>query len=57
MGNWGQAIGGIAVAAAIALASAGPAGGVPGSPTPVGGSADGTVCTSIALMSRMRRGS
>ncbi len=40
-----------APSAAMALASAGPAGGTPGSPTPVGGSADGTIWTSMAPMS------
>lgn len=34
------------VAARSALATAGPIGGTPGSPTPVGGSSDGTMCTS-----------
>jgi len=43
--------------AAIALASAGAAGGVAGSPTPLGASADGIICTSIALMSLIRSGS
>lgn len=37
--------------AAMALARAGPAGGVPGSPIPVGGSVDGTIWTSIWLRS------
>ena len=46
-----------ALLAAIALASAGAAGGVPGSPPPVGASADVTICVSIAPMSLMRSGS
>lgn len=45
------------LAAAIALARAGAAGGVPGSPTPVGGSAEGTMCTSISPISEIRSGS
>ena len=43
--------------AAIAFASAGPAGGVPGSPMPEGASFVLTICTSMALMSRIRSGS
>ena len=42
---------------AIALARAGPAGGVLGSPTPVGTSVDGTICVSMARMSLIRSGS
>ena len=44
------------VASASALTSAGASGGVPGSPTPDGGSADGTMCTSIAGISSIRSG-
>ena len=42
------------VAANIALATAGGPTGVPGSPTPVGASPEGTICTSIAGISFMR---
>lgn len=45
------------LAAEMALASAGAAGGVPGSPTPVGASDDWTICTSMAPMSPIRSGS
>ena len=38
------------VRAAIALAKAGASGGRPGSPAPVGGSAEGTMCTSTCGM-------
>src|SRR5581483_3934235 len=44
------------VALNSALHSAGAIGGVPGSPTPVGFSADGTMCTSTAGISLMRSG-
>lgn len=37
-----------------ALATAGPTGGTPGSPTPVGGSADSTIATSTAGISWIR---
>ena len=37
-----------------ALATAGPIGGTPGSPTPVGFSVDGTMCTSTSGISLMR---
>src|SRR5579862_1123992 len=42
------------VAAAIAFATAGAIGGTPGSPTPVGLSVDGTICTSTGGISLMR---
>ncbi len=42
------------VAAKMAFATAGPTGATPGSPTPVGGSADGTMCTSTFGISLMR---
>ena len=42
---------GLPVRAKIALAIAGASGGRPGSPTPVGGSSDGTICTSTGGMS------
>ena len=42
------------VAAASALATAGAIGGTPGSPTPVGFSVDGTMCTSTAGISPIR---
>src|SRR6185437_2821097 len=42
------------VAAASALATAGAIGGTPGSPTPVGLSVDGTMCTSMAGISLIR---
>jgi hypothetical protein len=42
------------VAAKIALATAGPAGATPGSPTPVGGSVEGTMYTSTFGISFMR---
>ena len=42
---------------AMALARAGTEGGVPGSPTPLGGAADGTICVSIAPISPIRSGS
>ncbi len=42
------------VAANIALATAGPIGATPGSPTPVGGAVEGTMCTSILGISFMR---
>ncbi len=38
----------------MALATAGPIGGVPGSPTPLGFFVDGTMCTSIAGIWLMR---
>lgn len=40
----------------IAFAKAGPAGGRPGSPTPVGASEDGTICVSICAMSLILSG-
>jgi hypothetical protein len=43
------------VAAKAALATAGPIGATPGSPTPVGASVEGTICTSTFGMSSMRR--
>ena len=43
------------VAAATALATAGPIGGTPGSPTPVGFSVDGTMWTSTTGISSMRK--
>ncbi len=42
---------------ATALARAGAAGGVPGSPIPVGATADGTMYVSMLLMSEIRSGS
>ena len=39
---------------AIALATAGPSGGTPGSPTPVGFSVDATMATSTSGISLMR---
>ncbi len=42
------------VAAKIALASAGPMGATPGSPTPVGASPEGTMCTSTLGISAIR---
>ncbi len=45
------------VAAKIAFDTAGATGGTPGSPIPVGASADGTICTSTAGMSDIRNGS
>ncbi len=45
------------VALNTALATAGPIGGTPGSPTPVGASMDGTICTSTVGMSERRSGS
>jgi hypothetical protein len=42
------------VAAKMALATAGPTGATPGSPTPVGGSADGTMWTSTLGISFIR---
>src|ERR1700730_12973846 len=43
------------VAAKTALATAGPIGATPGSPTPVGASVEGTIWTSTFGMSSMRR--
>ena len=43
------------VAANMALATAGPTGATPGSPTPLGGSVDGTMCTSTFGISLMRK--
>lgn len=48
---------GVPVAAKIALAMAGPVGGRPGSPAPVGASAEGMTCTSISGISYIRVGS
>ena len=47
----------VPVAFAIALASATAAGGTPGSPTPVGASVEGTMCTSILRMPPILSGS
>lgn len=44
-------------ARAMAFAKAGPDGGVPGSPTPLGASIDGMTATSIAPISEIRNGS
>src|SRR5690606_24849645 len=44
------------VAARSALATAGPIGGTPGSPTPVGGSCDGTIWTSTCGIWSIRSG-
>jgi hypothetical protein len=44
------------VAAATALASAGPIGGVPGSPTPVGEAVEGRICTSTRGIRSIRSG-
>ena len=44
------------VAAAMALATAGAAGGTPGSPMPVGAALEGTICTSTTGISWMRSG-
>ena len=44
------------VSAYSALATAGPIGGTPGSPTPVGSAEDGTICTSTLGISFMRSG-
>ena len=46
---------GFFVSTATAFATAGPIGGTPGSPTPVGGSFDGTMYTSTIGISRIRR--
>ena len=43
----GRSYSGLPVSCAIALATAGAMGGVPGSPTPVGALVEGTMCTSI----------
>ncbi len=43
------------LSASQALATAGAMGGTPGSPTPVGGAAEGTMCTSTRGISSMRR--
>src|ERR1700733_4076160 len=43
------------VAAKMALATAGPTGATPGSPTPVGAAFDGTIYTSTVGISFMRR--
>src|SRR5690606_2322731 len=43
----GRSCTGLPLSCAMALATAGAIGGVPGSPTPVGALADGTMCTSI----------
>ena len=40
----------------MALATAGPIGGTPGSPTPVGRSLEGTMCTSTSGMTSIRSG-
>ena len=53
----GRAVMRLPVAAKIALASAGAAGGTPGSPTPLGASCEGRTCTSMAPMSPIRKGS
>ena len=45
------------VAAKIAFEIAGASVGTPGSPTPVGGAPEATICTSIFGMSLIRRGS
>ena len=47
---------GLFVTARIAFATAGASGGRPGSPTPLGGSLDGTMCTSTTGMSVIRSG-
>lgn len=53
----GRTLGSSPVAARIALATAGPIGGVPGSPAPVGAAAEAITSTSIAGACSMRMGS
>ena len=53
----GRARNRLPVAAKIAFATAGATGGTPGSPIPLGGAIEGTMCTSTCGMSEMRNGS